>query len=458
MLPVRAAASPGVGGLGETVSLDVGLPSRRAHRDSEVVHRSTGRYLQKKIGGHAAPSGPARIVAEAFVQRGREKHGAQAGGDGEPSARTEAAIERGLVFLSHRQAPDGSWSFHRNTAPASVRGEQPGSIHSDTAATGLALLSYLGAGYDHFDGKYRNTVDRGLKFLIKNQNKDGRLYLERHKTSNASARFYSHAIATIALCEALGMTGDADLNQPAGRAIDFIINTQHPDHGGWRYQLAPNQSTDLSVTGWQTMALKSGQLAGIKVPKEVFRRITELLEASEEKEKLPGRFVYNPHAVPKKYTRNGKQFESGGERYRKPSTVMTSVGLLMRLYLGTNRDDARFRAGADHLLENLPNNTRPTGLTGTITNPQRDTYYWYYATQVMFHMRGEHWKKWNATLHPLLVKSQQQSGPLSGSWDPRLPVPDRWGAHGGRLYVTTMNLLSLEVYYRHLPIYSDTAE
>ena len=72
-------------------------------------------------------------------------------------------------------------------------------------------------------------------------------------------------------------------------------------------------------------------------------------------------------------------------------------------------------------------------------------------------MRGENWESWNKRLHPLLTSSQVQTGPLAGSWDPFETIPDRWADHGGRLYVTTLNLLSLEVYYRHLPIYEDTA-
>jgi hypothetical protein len=89
---------------------------------------------------------------------------------------------------------------------------------------------------------------------------------------------------------------------------------------------------------------------------------------------------------------------------------------------------------------------------------ERDTYYWYYATQVMFHVGGERWKRWNDKLHPLLVSSQIRTGPMAGSWDPNNPLPDRWAPHAGRLYVTTLNLLSLEVYYRHLPLYVETAK
>ena len=127
---------------------------------------------------------------------------------------------------------------------------------------------------------------------------------------------------------------------------------------------------------------------------------------------------------------------------------MTAVGLLMKMYSNWERDDERLRRGADWLLEQQ--------MPSDATSALRDTYYWYYATQVMKHMGGEYWKKWNEKLHPLLVDSQLKSGELAGSWDPYGPVPDRWGSFGGRLYVTTMNLLSLEVRYRLLPLYDKT--
>jgi hypothetical protein len=130
---------------------------------------------------------------------------------------------------------------------------------------------------------------------------------------------------------------------------------------------------------------------------------------------------------------------------------MTSVGLLMRLYLGWDRTRSEFKQGADHIRD------YPAAF-GTASDPRRDTYYWYYATQVMFHMGDKYWDEWRNTLHPLLVNSQIKQGPLTGSWHPNGNVPDRWGPHGGRIYVTTMNLLSLEVRYRHLPIYEETAK
>jgi hypothetical protein len=109
------------------------------------------------------------------------------------------------------------------------------------------------------------------------------------------------------------------------------------------------------------------------------------------------------------------------------------------------------RQAAAYLLNNPPR-------IGDATSPARDTYYWYYATQVMFHMGGQWWQDWNGQLKPILLNAQVKSGPNEGSWDPAGPVPDRWAIQAGRLYLTTLNLLSLEVFYRHLPIYENTAK
>jgi hypothetical protein len=246
-------------------------------------------------------------------------------------------------------------------------------------------------------------------------------------------------LAAITLCEAYGMTQDPDLRQPAQRAIDFIVAAQHAERGGWRY--APGISADTSVTGWMLMALKSGDLAGLKVPSETYARIERWLDDAQQSTEQPHLYRYNPYAPDTAEQRHG----------RSASKTMTAVGLLMRLHTGWGRDDSRLTRGAAFLAENLPS-------VGTARRPERDTYYWYYATQVMAQMGGESWRVWNTQLHPLLVESQVGQGPLAGSWDPLSPVPDRWGPHAGRLYVTTLNLLSLEVQYRKLPLYESASK
>ena len=120
---------------------------------------------------------------------------------------------------------------------------------------------------------------------------------------------------------------------------------------------------------------------------------------------------------------------------------MTAEGLLMRQYLGAKRNDAELIAGANFLKTRLPD------------FGQRDSYYWYYATQVMFHMQGEYWSAWNNSLRDSLLETQSKDGSSSGSWNPARPTPEKWSKAGGRHYVTCLNLLMLEVYYRHLPLY-----
>ena len=110
----------------------------------------------------------------------------------------------------------------------------------------------------------------------------------------------------------------------------------------------------------------------------------------------------------------------------------------MRQYLGASRNDSALNTGAKWLQQRLPH----------LSN--RNAYYWYYGTQVMFHLQGEHWQNWNASIRPLLESTQVQQGPSAGSWD---PDGAKRGHAGGRHYVTCLNLLMLEVYYRHLPLY-----
>ncbi len=437
-VPVHVLAETGPGGLGVEVSPSVGVPDRLTHRDAQTVHLGAKISVRKQTGGPASIEGVARHTTEAFVQRGLRRHAAQAGASG-AAAQTEAAIEEGLDFLARWQLPNGSWSFQH------AGEENSALIRSDTAATGLALLAFLGAGYDHLEAKHQTTIRNALDFLIEHQQANGDFYLDQDKNSSRVAHLYSHAIATIAFCEAFGMTGDAKIGQAAGRAIGFVVDSQHKTRGGWRY--APGRMSDLSVTGWQLMALKSGQLARLQVSPLALDRAELFLRRCQGTGNRQGFFAYNPYASNRTEQRHGRQ----------PSTVMTSVGMLMRLYTGWNREHPAMIRGAQHLLRHLPaqgtDDRRPP--IGTMGNPLRDTYYWYYATQVMYHMRGTYWQAWNDTLHPLLTETQVKQGPLAGSWDPRWPVPDRWGLHGGRIYVTTMNLLSLEVGYRHLPIYEE---
>ncbi|RCS49293.1 hypothetical protein DTL42_12215 [Bremerella cremea] len=441
------SARPGAGDLAGTppgTAPQPGFIGRRRMADVPQIGAGVAN-LPVRSPGRQGPllSTQAAVPTEAFSRRAMRKGGGAGEGTIRPSRETEEAIERGLAFLARHQSSDGRWSLrgfaavHPENYPIYEQElDSPYALNSDTAATGLALLAFLGAGYDHLNDKYQQEVNDGIQFLLKHQKPTGDLYIEMDEKSNASCRLYSHAIAALALSEAYGMTQDEKLREPAQRSLDFIELAQDPNLGGWRY--TPRNGSDTSVTGWMTLALKSGQLAGLRVDPKTFDGIRRWLRSAESR--LAGRavYVYNPYAPDTDAQRKG----------RLPSQTMTAVGALIQLYTGNRRDSRVLQDSADYLKANLPQ-------LGTRQQPLRDTYYWYYATQVMFHMRGEYWEAWDNNLHVMLEQTQEREGPAAGSWDPNGSIPDRWAPFAGRIYVTTMNLLSLEVYHRHLPIYDD---
>ena len=219
----------------------------------------------------------------------------------------------------------------------------------------------------------------------------------------------------IAVCEISGMTKDSMFKEPAQKAIDYAVKIQAKE-GGWRYN--PGSDSDTSVTGWFVMGLQSGLMAGLDVPSPTLERVSKYLDSVQ----MYGGGFYKYQPI-----RNGF------------TPAMTAEGLLCRQYLGWGRDDERLKEGVDFLLENL------------IDWADRDVYFWYYATQVLHHMEGEPWEQWNAVMREELPKHQVTTGEEKGSWS---ASGDRWGNHGGRLYTTCMCTFMLEVYYRHLPIYS----
>ena len=227
---------------------------------------------------------------------------------------------------------------------------------------------------------------------------------------------YSHGLATIAMCEAYGLTSDARIKTAAQLGINYIVTAQDPAGGGWRY--SPRTPGDTSVTGWQVMALKSGQMAGLSVPKKTFVAVGKYLDASETSTK-GGSYGYVPG--------------SGG------SPAMTAVGALCRQYLGTSPLDKSLLSSIEKIKAVPP---APSSRGESI-------YYEYYATQVLHHIGGADWDEWNKGkdgkngIRDTLIKRQDADGSFAGS--------DH--GSGGRLGATSLSLLTLEVYYRHLPLY-----
>lgn len=327
------------------------------------------------------------------------------------NARSEAAVQLALAWLAKQQRSDGSWSLKGPYSDAA-------GFENTASATAMALLAFQGAGHTHRKGKYKDVVSRGMAFLLTGQQQDGNFFSGNGSPQNNW--FYTHGQCTIAICELYGMTGDSQLRDPAQRALDYCSRTQDESLGGWRY--FPGNESDLSVTGWVLMGLQSGLMSNLQVPPRTLAKVDSFLD---------------------------RVAAEGGSRYAyvsgaAPTSTMTAEGLLCRQYLGWSQTDPRMIAGVEYLLqpENVP------------SWQNRNVYYWYYATQVMHHMEGRYWPAWNSVMRDLLVDNQVTKGAEAGSWHPTSPEPDRWGFHGGRLYVTCLSVYILEIYYRHMPLYS----
>jgi hypothetical protein len=340
--------------------------------------------------------------AGSFVGRGTaSREYALATKDASPPS--EAAVARGLRWLARVQSADGRWKLDGNFPD---KGNP-----NDAAGTALGVLPFLAAGFTHRpakDNAYDKPIDKAIKYLVSIQDR---------KTGAFARDMYAHGICTIAICEAFGLSQDYALKRPAQNAINYIVSAQHPG-GGWRYQ--PGQAGDTSVTGWQVMALKSGMMAGLEVPPGSLRKAQAYLDACVE-----------------------PATEGYGYQGPTPTPTMSAVSLLCRQYLqGWGPQNLRMIKGIDNYIK--PNSPKPD---------RKDIYYYYYATQVMHHFGGTDWKAWNVTMRDQLVAEQAKNEADLTTWGSWSPKGDAWGRTGGRLMQTSLSLLTLEVYYRYLPLY-----
>jgi len=333
------------------------------------------------------------------------------GGGNEDS---ERAVAMGLAWLAKQQKADGSWVYDGNDGKEVA------------AATGMGLLPFLAAGQTHKTGKYQKTVHSGIMWLIK------KMSLSGPAAGELSKNMYAQAIATLPLVECYGMTKDKTLLlAPAQAAINYIQRAQGAN-GSWGYGFG--STGDTSIVGWQIQALKAAVLAkDIVVDDKVIKKAMEFLD-----------FV----GAGSRKSSYGYTSPAGAG----PATSLTAVGLLCRYYSsGWGPNNASMAEGVEGLLKRQPKK-----------GGQLDMYYYYYATQVVHFFEGDEWKTWN---EGPLVNGKREGGmrdwlislqvrkdgtPNHGSWDADAA---HIGRACGRLGTTCMVLLTLEVYYRHLPLY-----
>jgi len=352
---------------------------------------------------------------------------------------TEAAIMSALGWLARHQTPDGSWGaeeFTERCAGAKCSGT--GNTDFDRGVTGLALLAFLGAGYvplaadeapgpaaDDQSRRFGEAIRKGLGWLIARQDRLGGV------GGRGTKFIYSHAVGTMALCEAFSMTGAAIYKEPANKAVAFLLAARNPGKV-WRYTTQPGDN-DSSVTLWCVAALQAASQAKLwDASAEVQDGVKKWLEEVTDSN---GRVGYNAKGSPK-VSVSGKNEHFNHHETMTALFPIAATG--MPKAAPFDPKDPRAIAGLAHLMQDLPQWTK----TGT------DLYYWFWATQAVYPQDGPEgaaWRKWNAALQSALVQHQEEGPCVNGSWKPE---DDRWGFEAGRVYSTAIAALALETPFR----------
>jgi hypothetical protein len=314
--------------------------------------------------------------------------------------RTDAAIKRGLDYLKASQKADGSWEAQ--------------SFGKATSVTSLAVLAFLACGHEPGGpGPYGESVLKGIEYVVTNQKPDGLLV-----TNTSHGPLYCHGISTLMLAEVLGITRDPGLEDRCraalGRAVELILKAQavpkdQNNAGGWRYQ--PNShDSDLSVTGWQLIALRAAKDSGCAVPSAAIDNAVAYVKRCAVKN---GGFAYQPGQA--------------------PNNPRTGTGILALEICGEHQTPEAL-AGAKYLAEHPPR-----------WSSEYFFYEVYYAPQALFQVGDEFFRVYYPKLVDVLFQHQEKDGSwLSGDGNDR---------SAGRVYCTAMAVLALAVEYRYLPIY-----
>lgn len=342
----------------------------------------------------------APLLFLALLARPAAAQGPSAKADPASSAAPDRAIRRALDYLKASQKPDGAWEAGFGKA---------------TSVTSLSVLAFLAAGHVPGEpGPYRESVERGIRYVLTHQKPNGLI------VSNTShGPMYCHGISTLMLAEVVGMSADPALAEEArtalSKAVDLILKAQDlskgkSHEGGWRYQ-PTSRDSDLSVTGWQVMALRAAKGAGCNVPSGQIDRA----------------LAYVKHCAV--HDGGGFSYQPGGG----PNNPRTGTGILALEICGAHLTPEAV-AGAEYLLKHPPRWAN-----------EYFFYEAYYCSQATFQVGDKYFDAYYPKLAAILVERQEGDGSwLSGDGNDR---------SGGRPYCTAMGVLALAVEYRYLPIY-----
>ena len=296
--------------------------------------------------------------------------------------KTKKAMEQALDWLKDSQKKDGSWG-------------------NNSAITSFALLAFLSQGHVPGQGKYGPEVAKAVRNLVAGaRDSDGYL------VGNTGGNMYAHGMATLALSQVWGMTGDEEVKKVLKRAIDLICKTQNHE-GGWRYEPQPT-GADISVTIMQVMALRGAKDSGLYVPDEKMKNAIGYINKCYDAR--TGGYRYQIGGGPAGYAR-------------------TAAGVCVLQLCGEY--DKKEIAGALKYLDN--------------TGDDRQHYWYgaYYAAHAYHQIGGKDWENFYEKMKTKLLASQQSNG----SWK------DSKEGHVGPEYQTAIAILILSIPSHYLPIY-----
>ena len=321
-----------------------------------------------------------------------------------PAARE--AIQQGLDFLARNQHADGSFGT--------------GNHHGNVAITSLAALAFMAGGHQPGRGARGGVVRHALEYVLGQEDPLRKGYLHRRALLNQhEGPMYSHGFGTLFLAEAHGMVHDKKLrdrlHETLKAAVDLIVRSQNPK-GGWRYVPEEKNTTDISVTVCQIMALRAARNAGVSVPKETVDLCTRYVRSCQEG---PG------------------SRDAGGFRYMahsgQPGFARTAAGVAALYCAGLYKDPA-VESGLKYLMQYKP---KPY-----YTRPDLHYFYGhYYAAQAMWTAGGSYWSEWYPAIREELLGRSHRLR-QDGSW------VDQICTH----YATAMACIILQIPNNYLPI------
>ena len=271
--------------------------------------------------------------------------------------------------------------------------------------TSLVLMAFMSKAQFPGSGPYAKPLDRCKDWLLKHAKQRPGGYL--------GTTMYEHGLATLALSEMWGMTRDKKdddaIQKALEKAVDVILRSQNPG-GGWRYQPQADGGEDTSCTQTVFHALASARQAGIMVPNETIAKVVKYFKFAQNAE--TGGFTYSP---------NG----------RLKVTPACSAGGAYCAQLAGQRDSEMVAAALRYLKKLSP---------GIFNGGGHYYYAHYYAIQAMVQAGDKHYAEWYPHIRDALISRQQKDG----AWHK---------SNKGTAYETPMAIIILATPHRYIPIY-----